>query len=526
MSIELQDRIRDYASWVEAGQEPLAWDEIRHRHDEATPMIRPSPRRRVRGPWPALTAAAVVLVIFGVFMWVFPSDVPAPADALPPVASEGTAFYTTTAVPEGFVLQEIRDVGDLSMIYLNAHSGAWLPSDGGFSVTGIMGRPEGVPDDANGYLDATLEAVPGSLQIDLDGRPGVLIETEFSQGEVAAPLTWVLGRDDQGGVFEVVAIGMSRSAVTAVASGVSRIADDELAALGSQLAWDVQITTGHSDFVYATPSRVADLAEELEVAVGLDLLGSRLASASQGDRVIKDDDGEVVDTFGQAIRSTSVSNYLVVPNGDTGPAMRAYPSARPSPNQMTAQINDYINSIGGGPVLSTNPDVIQAVEGPEPRFDPSQLGEELRLMPVDTTEGLPIPPTAIARATEDRPVVIIGTVEQPGSDAPPVTGVLWFTPTHMTCVGGGTGDSMASGCGFLLHQVFGVWTQSTMTEYSYLDYRVPLDTSVVQIVTVSEDYWQRPRGGVGLVSFGDTIGRPSILIAYDVEGNEIGRWSS
>jgi len=61
--------------------------------------------------------------------------------------------------------------------------------------------------------------------------------------------------------------------------------------------------------------------------------------------------------------------------------------------------------------------------------------------------------------------------------------------------------------------------------YSELTYSVPLDTSVVQFVAEGDEtWWQRPVGGFGVVAFGGIVGRPSMIIAYDADGNEIGRW--
>ena len=46
---------------------------------------------------------------------------------------------------------------------------------------------------------------------------------------------------------------------------------------------------------------------------------------------------------------------------------------------------------------------------------------------------------------------------------------------------------------------------------------MPLETSVVQFVTEGDEtWWQRPAGGFGVIVFGDIVGRPSTIIAYDV----------
>ena len=544
MSTDLQTQIHRLAHHVETSQNPVTVEEVRllvEGRDDTEPLVGPAPRVRgldlPRSPWPALIAAVVVILLFGALAFLLPSDEPPPpSDTLPSPFQSEQSFYTTSAVPNGFVLQDVWTIGESRALFLREFEDTWVPSDGGFAIHGISGRPFGLPEDPNGYLDETLEAVPGSNEVEVDGRRGILFEMQFSQDGLTAPLIWVLGLDDQGGAYEVTAIGMSREEVLVVAAGVQRISAEAFLDLGSDITWDVQVGAPHRGFAYTPPARVTDLAEDVEVAVGVDLLFSRLASAGGESTVVTTQDGEIVETFGQAIRSTSADLYLKVPEAGLDAALSAYPgSARLSPHQAQARFDRYVEQIRGS-VLSEDPYVIQARSGPEPRFDTSELGEELPLVPATSVDVVPLHLFTgsfggEAAATEERPVIVMGTARQPDSDHPAVTTLVWITQTGDTCEGTASDDGMGSGCGFEIMSRFGLGGASTTeTDEGVIlsgdvSYTVPLETSVVQIGTSTRTYWQRPLGGYGVVPFGDTVDRPTSITAYDAEGNELGSWN-
>lgn len=542
MSTDLKIQIREYAARVESGQTPVTVDEVRlliEERDGTDPVVgwRPSRRRTsMRRPWSALVAAVVLLLLFGALALVLPPGEPVPpADSLPPPL-EQSGYYTTSAVPDGFVLQDVYAFGGGAFVYLPISDGTWIPADGGLAVHGVPGRPFGVPEDPDGYLDATLEAVPGSTEVDIAGRRGILHEVEFRQDDLTTSLIWVLGADDRGGVFEVVAVGMSREAVVAVAEGVRRVSFDEFVTLGEELTWDVRVGVNHSGFGYSPPSRVTDLADEVDVAVGVDLLFSRLASAGEESTVITTDDGEIVETMGQTLRSTSAALYLrVSPEGEDA-VLAAYPgSADLSPARRGARIDWYVDQISAGVVLSEDPYVIQAPPGPEPSFDVSGLGEELALVPATSADVVPdslfertvgIVGNDVAVATRDRPVVVVGTVVQPDSDrTPETTALIWFSASGFACDGSVSDGGFGSSCGYDVLVHFGQSGESYSSEgIGEISYTVPLETAVVQIVTESQSFWQRPVAGYGLVPYGDTVERPTELIAFNAAGDEIGRW--
>jgi hypothetical protein len=543
MSTDLQTQMRHLAGLLDAGQDPVTADEIRQLvegRDDTEPFVGPVPTGRglslSRRPWPAVVAAVVVLLLFGALAWMLPSEEPVPpADSFVPASEHESGYYTTSAVPEGFVLQDTRTLGESSLLFLREFEDRWVPSDGGFAIHGIGGRPFGLPEDPGDYLNQTLAAVPGSTSVEVGGRPAILHETQFSQGDLTFPLIWVLAVDDQGGLFEVVAAGLSRGEVLAVADGVQRISVEDFVELGSQIKWDVRVSMVLSGFEFSPPSRVTELADDVDTALGVDLLLSRLASAGGESTVITTQDGEIVDSFGQAITASSAALYLDVPAGGEDAVVRAYPGhADLSPARREARIDGYIEQLRGGRVLSEAPYVIQAARGPKPSFDPSELGEELPLVPETSTGALPEfmfdgPADERAAATEDRPVIILGTAGQPNSDASPVTILVYFTETGVICVGTATDNGMGTGCGFEIDTHFGDGggssEESSEGVTGEVNYIVPLETSVVQIATESLSYWQRPIGGYGVVPFGNTVERPTSITAFDADGNEIGSWA-
>lgn len=544
MSTDLKTQIQHLASHAEADQRPVTVEEVRMRlqeQDDTEPVLRPAPLEGgsalTRGAWPAVIAAAVVLIIFGVFAWVFPADDVPPADSVPPPFESDQGYYTTSAVPDGFVVQDAWIRSESYLLYLREFDERWLPIDGGFAIHGIVGRPAYLSEDPNEYLSETRAAVPGSIDIEVAGQAGVLFETEFSQDGLTAPLVWLLAIDDQGGVFEIVAVGMNRDQVLSVAEGVHRVSVEESLRLESELAWDVRIGTVIAGFSYSPPKRVTDLADDVDVALGVDLLSSRLAHAGGESTVVTTQDGEVVESFGQAITANSAALYLHVSEGGADAVLSAYPGfADLSPRQRDERVDRYLDQIKGGEVLSEDPYVIQAMRGPEPRFDTSQLGAELPLASATSASVVPQqmftgtfgdePPAA----TEERPVIVMGTARQPDSDLPPVTVLVWFSQTGATCQGTATSQLMGSrGCGFEILRHLGVTggftEESSQGVSGEVVYTVSLETSVVQIVTESgARYWQQPSGGYGVVPWGDTVDQPTKLVGLDADGNEIGAW--
>lgn len=553
MSTDLKTQIREYAALVEDGQEPVTVEEVRlrlDRRDETEPVVglRPPVESRlpVRRPWPAVVAAAVVLIIFGVFVFVFPGDDPPPADTLPDPVERELGYYVPADVPDGFVLQDVevnQFIGGSSLIYLRDVGGDtfWRPDDGGFRIAGPFGSPLGLPEDPDGYLSEIVAANPGSSEVEVSGRPGVIDESEYVDGPVATTMVSLVVVDDQGGVFEIVALGMSREEVLSIGDGVGRVSVGEYVDLGFELDWDLMVSDTHEGYDYGVPQQVEDLATNMDVVLGMDVFRrSRFArSGSESTTVVTTEDGSVVQSEEGPQRSRSVNLYLEA--GDLGARSVAseledrFAGPTFSSQVIESLTDEYIQEIRRGAVVSEDPYVIQAPSGPEPRFDPSELGEELPLAPAGS---LDVVPETLFRgrfanvpvATEDRPIIVVGTVQQPGSDVEPVTILLWFTEAPGMSNGLATGEGIGSGGGSYPLDRYGIGlrhtsqTEGSSDAFGELSYSVPLETSVVQIVTGSSSYWQRPAGGYGAVSWGDTIDEPTTIIAFDADGDRIGEW--
>lgn len=253
--------------------------------------------------------------------------------------------------------------------------------------------------------------------------------------------------------------------------------------------------------------------------------------------MITTEDGSVVQSEEGPRGSRSVELYLEAGDLDARSVASELEDRFAGPtfsSQVIESLTDeYIQEIRRGAVVSEDPYVIQAPSGPEPRFDPSELGEELPLEPAGSSDVIPetlFRGTPVPLATEDRPVIVAGTARQPGSDAEPVTALLWFTDVPGVNHGLAVGEGLGYGGGSYPLDRYGIGVRGgTRTEGSSdvegrMLYSVPLETSVVQIVTGSDSYWQRPAGGYGVISYGDTIDEPTTIIAFDADGDRIGEW--
>ncbi len=306
MSTDLKRQIRRYAALVDDGQEPVTVDEVRlrlDRRDETEPVVglRPPVERRlpVRRPWPAAVAAVFILVIFGVFVFVFPGDeqVP-PAQSVPDPVDRDTGYYVPSEVPEGFVLQDMAaSEFERELFYLRETSGAWSPDVGGFQVGDAFRSPVGSPEDLEDYLADIVEANPGAATVEVGGRQGVIHEAEYVDGPVTATLVSLVVVDDEGGVFEIVALGMGREEVLSIGDGVERVSDEEFLGLGPTLEWEFRMTDRHDGFAYEVPDEVEAQARGLEIVLGLDVfLRSSIASPVSNEApVVTTEDGSVVE---------------------------------------------------------------------------------------------------------------------------------------------------------------------------------------------------------------------------------------
>jgi hypothetical protein len=430
-------------------------------------------------------------------------------------------LYTTNAVPSGFALHEIRTIAGSHLLYMSEFDGTWLPTDGAFALDAPFSAP--FPGEPGEYVDAILEAAPGSSYVEVNGRPGVILETEFAQDGIAAPLIWVLGTDARGGVFEITAIGMTRDQVLDVASGVVATRLDDFLQLGSQIGWDVNVADVYDDFSFRAPADIADLAVDIDVALGIDVLLPRLAYADQDTTVVTADDGSPVEPDGSPITSSVASMFLDIEEGTEASVLAARADAILSPELYRSWLDRYVASIEVGRVLSDNPYVVQAIPALEPDFDVTDLGQELPIHRVESAAGIV---EAIEdeqlflrlAASEDRPVIALGSVTPPDSDLAPTSLLVWFTKSGDSCHATLGEESSGSGCGQLPMSPIGTVGESSFGGQRQLMFAVPEGTAVVQVTTPLGTYWQRPVAGYGLVAFADGEGEPTEFVAFDVAG--------
>lgn len=544
MSTDLKARIREYAALVEDGQDPVTVEEVRlrlDRRDETEPVVglRRSIEGRppVRGPWPAMVAAVVLLIIFGVFVFVFPGEDPPPADTVPHPMERETGYYVPSDVPYGFVLQDMSaSEFNRELFYLRETSGAWSPDTGGFKVGDPFIIPAGLPEDPDEYLSDIVESNPGTARVEVGGRQGVIHETDYVDGPVTTTLVSLVVVDDEGGVFEIVGTGMSREEVLSIGDGIERVSLEEFVGLGRNLEWDFRMSGRHDGFAYEVPDEVEAQARSAEIVLGLDVFvrSSIARPVSNEAPVVTTEDGSVVEPEEGSWSSSSANVYIDVPDDEVLPVFEAL---RDEPMTVAPQVADemtdrYVEEVRDGVVLSEDPYVIQAPRGPEPQFDTAALGKEMPLVPAESAEvlpemmfGGPLGPEAIA--TQDRPVIIIGTATRQPSGAEPVTAVLWFSQWGGANLSETRGSGMGSGGGTFPLERYGITGESRSSRFatSDLSYSVPLETAVVQFIADGSTYWQRPIAGYGVISQKYTEDpRPTSIIAYDATGNQIGEW--
>jgi len=318
-----------------------------------------------------------------------------------------------------------------------------------------------------------------------------------------------------------------------VAGGVEPISLQEQQDMASQVDWDIQFTELTEASSYEVPALIDEVSTGYRVAYGLDVLYSRLANAIDAETVITSESGELVDSDGEPIRPSMVNVFIEASSDGVEAILHEYPHSELSLEQHEARVEWYIDQVSG-PMLSENPYVVQAMVGPEPSFDVSGLGDELPMMPADDAEvvpdvldGLGVSGDAVL-ATRARPVIVLGRTAEPGTERSELVLMVWFTNGGATCTGASDDTGMGVFCGFEILSRFGVeGTSSEETDegvFGDITYAVPLETSVVQIVTPGRDYWQRPIGGYGVVPYGNTVEAPTEIIAYDSGGKEIGSW--
>ena len=192
-------------------------------------------------------------------------------------------------------------------------------------------------------------------------------------------------------------------------------------------------------------------------------------------------------------------------------------------------------------VVAKDPPVVQPPLGPEPRFLPSALGEEVELRPLEpedpAIEGivefvrrsgavdLLRPGRSETGPDATLPIVHIGQLPVGRSRL-----VVYGTVDGQICTWriAGSGFGGGGGCGVERTAQYGVAGAGTTGSVGVVEVLVPEETSVVVFVDGDGTrMWQRPVLGFGLfpAPLGDYFVTMTVE-AYDVDGNLIGSWTT
>lgn len=548
MKTELQNQIRDYAQHVDGDQQPLTATEVMDVHDRAAAVRswRQQPQSSVRarqGVWIALSSAAATILVIGVVAWMVRSggDVsPEQTVAWPATESDGL-YFAAVVTPDGFALQQAEVIAspgwESSLMYLGAHDGhTWLPTDGGFTIysSGLLARdlsdsePAALADIANGRLDALLESVAGAVELDVAARRGVLVDSPLGQLGLDSTFTSVLVHDGAGGLFEIDAVVMSRAEILAVAVGVERVSFGEARDLLLTLPWTHLAAFVHTDFAYQPPQVVADVSADYTVVLGVDVLQRpRLASALQN---------PVEALYAPQPGQSLFGNILITGHQDLDPwqvhtALDQEESlaAALSPEITLRELAAFHEQALRGTLLAEDPNIVQAPPGPEPDFDPADLGEEIGLVAVTDAAVVPDAVTSSpfgARATAEHPVVVVGRAQALDATADGPILLAYWNNTGEFCIALALSDGTTSTCIFGLGQyaTYGVFLAQSGPSGGVLTYRVPPQTAVVQMIADDDSYWQKPVAGYGLIPYRNPTSRPTRVVALGADGSEIGHW--
>lgn len=179
-------------------------------------------------------------------------------------------------------------------------------------------------------------------------------------------------------------------------------------------------------------------------------------------------------------------------------------------------------------LISENPEILQLLPGPEPRFDTTQLGREIEFEPLSPDD--PFTEAVAGEAFRDPlpgpsgPTVLVGPITPRngwtfGQD--PMLGksymLFWLTNSNGMC-----GGSMAGGgCRGAEALGMGSADAKAITDDDGL-ILVPLDTSVVVLrFNADTALWQRPTGGWAIFPTSVDGDDTYWVDAYDADGNVI-----
>ncbi len=218
-------------------------------------------------------------------------------------------------------------------------------------------------------------------------------------------------------------------------------------------------------------------------------------------------------------------------------------------DEATPPPSHYV--LEGEVVLGEDPLIVQAVPGPEPRFDTSNLGIEVT---VGTQESCADPSGPYGRwwdsTLEDNPAAIPIKFTVIGH----VAGQCWYvgvsdrpfgfgsaskspdTNVRLRAIGSFGANSLSSGkqadrasLDFIQSPSAGepgygtVTSTGTWNGTGFVSDGVPPTVSVAVLQTDGQDYWTRPHAGIILFPVSESSRNPHIILLLDADGNEVRR---
>lgn len=241
--------------------------------------------------------------------------------------------------------------------------------------------------------------------------------------------------------------------------------------------------------------------------------------ASEGEIIVRMSDGSYevetvafdpdnpspVDTDLPQVDPSSIDSVLIRYKDETGQVIRVYGTSTPQMDEIrSSDERGQAYVVDGEQLLATQPTVVIGAQSPEPRFDTSDLGEEVTLIPITDV-------ARILRRAEFYPgdeivrVTVLGTTPQ-GIDALVAYNNFYYDTENgpkqyrymligddITGIGSPLDELTNAPGGLVPREPIAVpWTASGGESRRSVVWYVPPDTSVVVMNVDGERTWQRP----------------------------------
>ena len=546
---DLHEEIRSaIASITDEAPEPAPFDRIAAR--------RTPPMRLWTGPGMAFVVFAAVVVMIGAVALIRPrgGSTP-PLTDLPGLEAdiEGPALDSVFALPaflpEGFEPVIVRRGwldGSMTLVF---HGEA----DRELSIATTLPHPPDFASDAAILADRLDAAYPtlSIVETTVRGRTAFLID-----GGDPATDGWTVSVVVIEGpqlISRVLGVGVSATDVLSVARSLAPLSADEFR-LWASTAIDWHLNVGGA---VADPDTFVESIESLDGVVDVKMLPGRRFGSDPSLVIQYDDTDQMPTTTMPADPNASTTTTLTEPRRVQlfltlqDPSQAEYVAAVAAQIPGTAEIvyspavEEAVTEAFFDAVLSTarvihdDPRVHQPAVGPEPRFDTTELGTEVPLIPATTDVGLsPEDLRDIDRLLTVERLVEPSSAESSGSLRGPILhiGALEDGSRLILTFDGGSdyferifrAGGWSGGGGTLGSYFYGeVGSGGSSDGPTYVRIRVPLETSVVVLGTDGGvQLWQRPIAGHALIPVDSPAGqRPTgTVTALGPSGETIGRW--